>query len=526
MDLTQLDVIFQRRRDRMEPEAPDPSEAWMSDCAAYMREAWPAVLGRMREDLEGPPPQPDLLVLVVGFSPPPLLLSIGWHRPRRVLLVGSESGGGEASLQHLHAFLRDEWDHFAGWKPEVLDPLPFPPTDTARAVSRIGEALRTWKAAHPHATVHMDITGGKKSMVAAMFFLACEIGARAVYVDGDYDEGLRMPRPGTERVVPLPDPVAVLALGGRRGVRHALEREDYVGAHQLLTTLIADIQAEDPEARALTRVDQLQRLAAQVEVCRYWSEGRYHEARQCFRNRRAEVPFVLDELGAFWEKKLHGDKFRDLTGDLRGHPGRCFLYVVDAWRWIRRSRFAAARDRWLRLFALGEYVLEAVLADHVGKEKVWFDGSPFQRSPSQLLRGLDGSRVAELLATGRVHTERSRFRKQGAVAPADEGAPPGKGDTTALLEMEDGVVLADCLGPWMDDDLRSIRNACAHDFAIVSDGMVEDLLGAVRVLTIQAASCWTERIQEGRAVRGDLRELVDGWFVDDGFEPAGLIYEE
>lgn len=142
--------------------------------------------------------QVDGLVSLVGMSPQTTIMVTEALRPMRLLLVSSSNS--HASSQAIESWLCDPKREWRAPRPEVR---PIPPTDP----DAIGAAVRDWvraiRAQAPAARVVLDATGGKKSMSVVAGMLAVELGLEVVYLDSAYDPSLRMPRPGSEVVVPI-----------------------------------------------------------------------------------------------------------------------------------------------------------------------------------------------------------------------------------------------------------------------------------------------------------------------------------
>jgi hypothetical protein len=68
-------------------------------------------------------------------------------------------------------------------------------------------ALKEKMILFPESQIVVDITGGKKSMVAAAAIFGKDFGCKVVYVDfSDYIKELRKPRPGSEVMTIVYDP--------------------------------------------------------------------------------------------------------------------------------------------------------------------------------------------------------------------------------------------------------------------------------------------------------------------------------
>jgi hypothetical protein len=143
----------------------------------------------------------DALISLVGMSPQTTIIMCEALRPREILLVTSENTG--PSLEAI-----DRWfaDPARDWpRPQVRVEV-VPPNDA----SRTSQVVRAWVTARrterPTQRVVFDATGGKKSMSVIAGMLAVQLGLEVMYLDSAYDPSLRMPRPGSEVVVPIAVP--------------------------------------------------------------------------------------------------------------------------------------------------------------------------------------------------------------------------------------------------------------------------------------------------------------------------------
>jgi hypothetical protein len=140
----------------------------------------------------------DALISLVGMSPQTTIMISEALRPARLMLVTSASS--RASAETIGGWLGDaslEWP-----RPQV-ESRPVPPTDSDSIAAAVREWVRAVRAQEPGARIVFDATGGKKSMSVIAGMLAVELGLEVVYLDSTFDPSLRMPRPGSEVVVPI-----------------------------------------------------------------------------------------------------------------------------------------------------------------------------------------------------------------------------------------------------------------------------------------------------------------------------------
>ena len=146
-----------------------------------------------------PDKQYDGLILTVGFSHEPLILSILAINPKRIgLLYTRETASITERIQSK-----------TGYSSARTDLLPIDGTDVKGIYDKTWQFARnTWG---DFENVAVDITGGRASMVSGVALAATIIPADICYVDTDnYLSDLRMPEPGSEYLRFLKNPDTLL----------------------------------------------------------------------------------------------------------------------------------------------------------------------------------------------------------------------------------------------------------------------------------------------------------------------------
>lgn len=124
----------------------------------------------------------ELLVSLLGFSPEPIILTAQALNPETHLIISNPVK--EEIVQILDEYLTNEY------KLVILEN-----DDFQTIYKTIKESLNDY----PTRNITIDITGGKKSMVASAAIFGKDYGSRIVYVDfAEYLKDLRKPIPGTE----------------------------------------------------------------------------------------------------------------------------------------------------------------------------------------------------------------------------------------------------------------------------------------------------------------------------------------
>ncbi|MCS2946973.1 hypothetical protein NXX54_00690 [Bacteroides sp. BFG-638] len=129
----------------------------------------------------------DVLFSVLGFTPEPIILAARALKPRKhVIFHDKEVAFNEDNIRFLPKFLPDGFERV-----ELPD----------ESFSSIYDIMKQQMAFNAGRNYTINITGGKKSMVASSSIFARDFNSSVIYVDYDkYDPNLRRPLPGTERI--------------------------------------------------------------------------------------------------------------------------------------------------------------------------------------------------------------------------------------------------------------------------------------------------------------------------------------
>lgn len=126
--------------------------------------------------------QGELLVSLLGYSPEPIILTAKALNPETHLIISNPVK--QEIIQILDEYLETEY------KLVILEKDDF---------QTIYKTIKESLSDYPTRNITIDITGGKKSMVASAAIFGKDYGSRIVYVDfEEYLKDLRKPIPGTE----------------------------------------------------------------------------------------------------------------------------------------------------------------------------------------------------------------------------------------------------------------------------------------------------------------------------------------
>lgn len=393
------------------------------------------------------------LVVSVGTSFQPVLLSIALHQPKHLVLAGSyDQRSWFPELARFAARLVPEL--------QVEAAEPFDKANAVEAWHSITRALQGL----PRPFV-IDITGGTKAMSAVAFYLSIELEISAVYLRSEFVGSAGAPEPCSARMVELDNPGLALALHDLRRVEGLWNRRAFAAAAHLLEEITPrfdglDDRRYDAVADATIRA---QRLAA-------WSAADYGALREW-----SGLPSFLRDLLPTWPPEP-GDAERWLTADC----DRLLRHLVSAWVWLEAPSTLDPAVRFLRAFALGEWSLEGVYEHLCRQERVALTGNkpvqadvddndPIVVSVRTGRWTAPGFALAKLLG-GSAKSRREvgidlvDFEKMQAASPWYKGPPDGR-------------------GPW-----RDARNRCAHGIGTIRQEHMEGILSDVWALFTECAA--------------------------------------
>lgn len=156
----------------------------------YFEKLFAAVIDNFKLKHENILPKGGILFSILGFSPEPIILTAKTIEPLThvIFTTNNQSEGNDYLEKHLESsyemiYLKDE------------------------TFDTMYRALKEQLVLNPSSQITLDITGGKKSMVASAAIFGKDYGCRIVYVDfTDYIKDLRKPLPGSEVLNVVYDP--------------------------------------------------------------------------------------------------------------------------------------------------------------------------------------------------------------------------------------------------------------------------------------------------------------------------------
>lgn len=148
----------------------------------YFEKLFEAVIDNFREMYTDTLPQGGTLFSVLGFSPEPIILTAKAVQPETHIIFTTNNQ--KADNSYLEKFLESNYELI------YLNDESF---------ESMYKAMKEQLVLNPNSQITVDITGGKKSMVASASIFGKDYGCRIVYVDfSEYIKDLRKPMPGSE----------------------------------------------------------------------------------------------------------------------------------------------------------------------------------------------------------------------------------------------------------------------------------------------------------------------------------------
>jgi hypothetical protein len=148
----------------------------------YFEKLFEAVINNFQEKHSSTLPQGGTLFSVLGFSPEPIILTAKAVQPETHIIFTTNNQKVDNS--YLEKFLESSYE------------LIFLNDESFESMYK---AMKEQLVLNPNSHITVDITGGKKSMVASASIFGKDYGCRIVYVDfSEYIKDLRKPMPGSE----------------------------------------------------------------------------------------------------------------------------------------------------------------------------------------------------------------------------------------------------------------------------------------------------------------------------------------
>ncbi len=157
----------------------------------YYENLFEAVIDNFKINYKESIPSGGVLFSILGFSPEPIILTAKAVEPEKhiIFTTNNKNDGND----YLEKFLDSNYEMI------YIEDEDF---------NTLYKALKESLILNPNSNITLDITGGKKSMVAAASIFGKDYGCKIVYVDfAEYLKELRKPLPGSEIMNIVYDPL-------------------------------------------------------------------------------------------------------------------------------------------------------------------------------------------------------------------------------------------------------------------------------------------------------------------------------
>lgn len=166
----------------------------------------------------------EALVLTLGMSYEPLVLSILAFMPKKVLILYTDKSYR----------LLDDVIGFTGLKASQYSTSKVDEKNPLQLYKEIKDAYEKW--GRPE-NVYVDFTGGTKPMAAGCAMAGSAIGAKLVYIGSEYLDDLKKSDPGSEKLCYIDDPYVVFGDIEKDKAISLFNSMDYILAYKIFEEL-------------------------------------------------------------------------------------------------------------------------------------------------------------------------------------------------------------------------------------------------------------------------------------------------
>ncbi|MGI6539327.1 MAG: TIGR02710 family CRISPR-associated CARF protein [Bacillota bacterium] len=236
------------------------------------------------------------LILPVGTSPEPLILSISAVNPERVLFLYTEKTESMLDTIVEHTGLRP-----SQWEKRLVDPA-----DVTQIYCEIKDVWNRWEQRRE---IAVDLTGGTKTMTCGSALAGTLVGAQLIYIaNREYLlDPYRRPEPGSEYIEFVPNPYNVFGDLDEKEAMNRFRRHDFAGAALVLANLAK-------KAAYPRRYEALASLSAAYKA---WDEMNFLEACFCMRKTIDIIEMLVAHDGTVPDCNL-ANKIQPLRAQLEG----------------------------------------------------------------------------------------------------------------------------------------------------------------------------------------------------------------
>ena len=272
----------------------------------------------------------DVLFSVLGFTPEPIILAARALKPKRhIIFHDSGVKFNEDNMRYLSRFL-----------PNGFEKIELP----EESFATIYDVLKSRMALTAGRNYVINITGGKKSMVAAASIFARDFNASVIYVDyQDYDANLRRPIPGTEylNVVysPLRDLPELFHIGMNNVSIVDSQRElQDSNEHNFVDTSLSISSQNDNEKDletpiSTTKTDTSEEKGGKDEkIIRLLTKNDWDSLKKYFDNNLhgSNIPIILSKVSDFIRSLTSAENYWKLVHFLVDYKPSFFLRIISS----------------------------------------------------------------------------------------------------------------------------------------------------------------------------------------------------
>lgn len=226
----------------------------------YLEHLVDACAERARRSCHGLPDRVDLLISVTGFSPRTTILAFKVLRPRRLVVIPSESARGSINTIWRHVVGEE-----GGLEPADFVQRPCVPTDPLSIYDVVKQELDLLGREDDRALSYIDITGGRKVMSATAALAAWQLDLGLCYLDGDWDPDMRQAIPGSDRMLLLDNPTSLFGEQEINAALHAFNGGAYEAARSRFSELAGRL-AHPTDARFWGALSSLYRAWCDLDL--------------------------------------------------------------------------------------------------------------------------------------------------------------------------------------------------------------------------------------------------------------------
>lgn len=225
MDISIIEKKIGEAVEEWEKLLHDPDSGQEKTDSLYREKILPLVIELFKIRERGKLGEVYCLILTVGTSPEPLVLSVSACKPERVLFLFTEE------TEH---YLDDIID-MTGLRPSQWDKRLVKQNEPLTIYEEVFYAWTRWGK---RGDIAVDITGGTKSMTSGLAMAGAILGLQLLYVANEvFLKEIRKPKPGTEYLELLPNPYTVFGHLKEIEAVELFNRCDFHGAAKVFEEL-------------------------------------------------------------------------------------------------------------------------------------------------------------------------------------------------------------------------------------------------------------------------------------------------